>query len=55
MIIHTAPQGSPEWHQARAGVITGSMFATARQRLKSGPNKGGFTAAALDYAFRLAV
>lgn len=31
MIIHTAPQGSPEWHAARAGVITGSMFSTVRK------------------------
>lgn len=35
MIIHTAPQGSPEWHQARAGVITGSMFSTARERVRA--------------------
>lgn len=55
MIVHKAPQGSAEWLNARAGVITGSMFFTARQKLKSGPNKGGFTSAALDYAFRLAV
>ena len=55
MILHTAPQGSPEWHAARAGVITASMFATCRQKLKSGPSKGEFAAAAGDYAFRLAV
>ena len=55
MILHTAPQGSPEWHQARAGCITGSMFATAREKLKGGPNKGDYTAAAKDYAFRLAI
>lgn len=55
MILHTAPQGSPEWHAARAGVITASMFATCRHKLKSGPSKGEFAAAAGDYAFRLAV
>lgn len=55
MILHTAPQGSPEWHAARAGVITASMFSTCRQKLKSGPSKGEFAAAAGDYAFRLAV
>ena len=31
MIIVKAPQGTPEWHQARAGVITASMFSTARE------------------------
>jgi hypothetical protein len=31
-IIH-CDQGSPEWHQARAGCITASMFKTARQRV----------------------
>ena len=55
MILHTAPQGSPEWQQARAGCITGSMFATAREKLKGGPNKGDYTTAAKDYAFRLAI
>lgn len=52
MIIYTAQQGTPEWHEARAGVITGSMFATARERLKK---SGEPTASARDYAFRLAV
>ncbi|HAM74182.1 MAG TPA: recombinase [Alcanivorax sp.] len=55
MKIITVPQGSPEWHQARAGAITASMFATCRQILKSGKNKGDYSAAAKDYAFRLAV
>lgn len=32
MIILTCDQGSSEWHQARAGVITASMFAVARSR-----------------------
>ncbi len=55
MIIVNCAQGSAEWHAARAGVITASMFGDARTRLKSGPNKGEPTAKALDYAFRLAV
>ncbi len=55
MLIYTAPQGSDQWLTARAGVITGSMFKTARERLKSGQNKGQPSAAARDYAFRLAV
>lgn len=55
MIVVTCEQGSPEWHAARAGVITASMFGTARSKLKRGANKGEYTAAALDYAFRLAV
>jgi hypothetical protein len=48
-------QGSPEWHQARTGAITASMFAECRKRLKGGPNKGDFTEEAKKYAFRLAV
>lgn len=55
MIIHTAPQGSEEWHKARAGRVTASMFKTARERLKTGKDKGSFTKSARDYAFRLAV
>ncbi|WP_337054032.1 lambda exonuclease family protein [Pseudoxanthomonas sp. USHLN014] len=55
MIVIQCEQGSPEWHRARAGVITASMFSTARQRLKSGPNKGELSEAAKNYAFRLAV
>jgi hypothetical protein len=55
MIVHTAPQGSAEWKAARAGCITASMFRTARERLKTGPNKGDFSAASKDYAFRLAI
>jgi len=48
-------QGSDEWKRARAGVITASMFKVARARLKSGPNKGDFTEAGFNYAFRLAI
>jgi hypothetical protein len=33
MRIIRCDQGSPEWHQARAGCITASMFKTARQRV----------------------
>ena len=55
MIIVECEQGSPEWHQARAGCITASMFKVARKRLKSGANKGEFTEEAKNYAFRLAV
>jgi hypothetical protein len=33
MIVINCPQGSKEWHAARAGVITASMFATARQKV----------------------
>ena len=96
MILHTAPQGSPEWLQSRAGCITGSMFSTVRaksgglddrqqkyvdlilsgtaesaarelagykvkpraegiERALCGEKVGDYSAAALDYAFRLAV
>lgn len=55
MIIIDCEQGSQEWFQARAGVITASMFEECRKRLKSGPNKGDHTSAAKAYAFRLAV
>jgi hypothetical protein len=33
MKVHYCDQGSPEWHQARAGVITASMFKVARSRV----------------------
>lgn len=33
MIIINCAQGSPQWHAARAGVITASMFSIARQRV----------------------
>jgi hypothetical protein len=55
MRLVTCDQGSPEWLQARAGCITASMFKVARAKLKSGTNKGEFTEAAKNYAFRLAV
>lgn len=55
MIVIECDQGSQEWHKCRAGVITASMFADARSKLKSGQRKGEPTSASLDYAFRLAV
>lgn len=51
IIVDHSPQGSADWHRARAGVITASMFGEARKRLKNGE----FSAAAKSYAFRLAV
>lgn len=33
MILIECEQGSPEWHQARAGCITASMFEVARSRV----------------------
>lgn len=33
MLVIQCPQGSPEWHAARAGCITASMFATARSKV----------------------
>ena len=36
MIFETHAQGSPEWLQSRAGVITASRFKDACDTLKSG-------------------
>lgn len=57
MRVIECAQGSEEWHKARAGVITASMFSLIRadNRLKSGPTKGDYKEAAKDYAFRLAI
>jgi len=55
MLVINCVQGSPEWHQARCGVITASNFEEVRKRLKSGPNKGDFSQAAKQYAFKLAI
>lgn len=55
MILISCDQGSEDWHEARAGVITASMFRVARSKLKTGKNSGQFTEAAKDYAFRLAI
>lgn len=50
LIIHTAPQGTPEWLAARRGVITGSRFKDCRDRLKTGnPSKK-----CIDYAMDVA-
>lgn len=54
MILVECEQGSEDWHRARAGVITASMFKVARERHKSGPKQGQFTEKALNYAFRVA-
>lgn len=35
LIFHKEPQGSPEWLEARRGVITGSRFKDCRDRLRS--------------------
>jgi len=55
MRIYSGEQGTDEWFADRAGSITASNFAEVRKRLKSGPNKGGHTSAATEYAFKLAV
>ena len=55
MITINVEQGSPEWLNARAGVVTASMFGVARSKLKSGNRKGQSTKAAENYAFQLAV
>jgi hypothetical protein len=47
MIVSTAPQGSPEWLEARRGVITASRAKDARDRLKS---TGAPSSKALLYA-----
>lgn len=36
MILHDAPQGSPEWRAARAGLATASRFADVLATIKSG-------------------
>ncbi len=33
MKVIECAQGSPEWHRARAGVITASMFGIARKKV----------------------
>lgn len=55
MIVVECEQGSPEWHQARVGVITASEFVTARGVYKSGKNIGQPNSAARDYAFKKAI
>ena len=55
MIVIECQQGSPEWHEARVGVITGSEFITARGIYKSGKDSGKPNAAAKSYAFKKAI
>lgn len=55
MITFNVEQGTREWHEARAGKITASMFAEVRKKMKSGARKGMHSAAAEDYAFKLAL
>lgn len=50
LIYHTAPQGSDAWLQARVGVITGSRFKDARDKLKSGKPSGKMLSYAHDLA-----
>lgn len=50
LIIHTAPQGSQEWLDARRGVITGSRFKDCRDKLKSGAPSKKCTDYAMDVA-----
>ena len=51
MITYTDAQGSDEWLAARRGVITASMFATAREKMK---RSGEPTAKAQLYAMNTA-
>lgn len=50
MIYHTAPQGSDAWLESRKGLITGSRFKDARDKLKNGKPSGKMTAYAYDLA-----
>jgi len=50
LIIHAAPQGTPEWLEARKGVITGSRFKDCRDRLKNGAPSKKCTDYAMDVA-----
>lgn len=50
IIFNLAPQGSDEWHAARAGVITGSRFKDALDRKKN----GDLSEKCLGYAYDLA-
>lgn len=50
MVHHDHAQGSPEWLEARRGVVTGSRFKDCRDRLKGGqPSK-----ACMEYAMDIA-
>ena len=61
MKVHTAPQGSPEWLEARRGVITGSKCKDARDyknptaaEKKEGKTRGEPSTKLLNYAYDLA-
>ena len=47
MIIHTMPQGSPEWHKARLGKFTASKFGD----LMSGKTTAGYEKAILKVVY----
>jgi exodeoxyribonuclease (lambda-induced) len=58
MMFISCAQGTPEWHAARAGLITASCFAEAisvTTRASAGRKAGDPTAAALRYAADLAI
>ena len=50
MIIYNDPQGSEEWLARRVGVITGSRFKDARDKLKTGKPSGKQDSYARDLA-----
>ncbi|OWT69240.1 exonuclease [Achromobacter sp. HZ28] len=50
LIVHTAPQGSQEWLDARRGVTTGSRFRDCRDKLKGGGPSKKCTGYAMDVA-----
>lgn len=55
-LLYNCVQGSPEWLQARAGVITASEFAKARATYKVPKDRMGQPKdTALDYAFQKAI
>jgi len=50
MIVHNDVQGSDEWLESRRGVITGSRFRDARDRLKNGDMSAKAKLYAMDVA-----
>jgi len=57
MLLIECPQGTPEWHAARCGVITASRFKDACERLKPGKGEtiGKPSAKMLNYAAEVAI
>ena len=49
-IIDTLEQGTPEWHQARCGIITMSCLQSV---MSTGRQEGGFGVGAISYMFEL--